>query len=83
LRPLQAPIYAFSPSEEVMRQMTLLRAVHPAQMSFSIDPQHTVADAENYLKRQAAVDSGDPLIVLSDILAGEERFDAIHLRRAF
>ncbi|MEO6053577.1 MAG: pyruvate kinase [Chthoniobacterales bacterium] len=83
LRPKNAPIFAFSPSAEVMHQMTLLRAVHPAQMPFSIDPQHTVADAEKYLKEHGMIQHGDPLIIMSDILAGEERFDSIHLRRAF
>ncbi|MEO6848362.1 MAG: pyruvate kinase [Chthoniobacterales bacterium] len=83
LRPAAAPIFAFSPSETTVRQLMIYRAVYPALMTFSIDPQHTVADAENYLKEHGFVEKGDPLIILSDILAGEERFDSIHLRRSY
>jgi len=81
VRPLFAPIFAFSPSEEVVRQMTLLRAVQPFLMPFGVRPDHTVADAEKMLTEEGLVEPGDQLIVLSDIISGEERFDSIQLRR--
>jgi pyruvate kinase len=49
-------------------------------MPFDVRPEHTVADAENLLKQLGLVQPGDRLIVVSDVLAGEERFDSIHLR---
>jgi len=49
-------------------------------MPFDVRPEHTVADAENLLKKLGLAKPGDRLVVVSDILAGEERFDSIHLR---
>lgn len=81
VRPAFAPIFAFSPSEEVVRQMILLRGVQPFLMPFGVRPDHTIADAEKLLIHRKLVEPGDQLIVLSDIIAGEERFDSIQLRR--
>ena len=49
-------------------------------MPFDIRPEHTVADAESHLLKLGLVKSGDRLIVVSDIRAGDERFDSVHLR---
>lgn len=81
LRPLQAPIFAFSPNEEVVRRLTLNRAVEAFRMQFSTKPEHTVAEAELFLKNHGYVEAGNELIILSDVVAGEERFDSIQLRR--
>jgi pyruvate kinase len=81
LRPLHSPIYAFTPSPEVAARLVLNWNVHPVVMAFGINPDHTVADAETYLTSRGLAASGDQLIVLSDVLAGSERFDSIQLRR--
>jgi pyruvate kinase len=80
LRPGHSPVYAFTPSETVARHLSLNWATHAIRMPFDIRPEHTVADAENLLKKMGLVNAGDRLIVVSDIRAGEERFDSIHLR---
>lgn len=81
LRPLQAPIFAFSPSEEVVRRLTLNRGVQAIRMTFSAKPEHTVAEAEELLKSLGLVEKDNELIILSDVVTGEERFDSIQLRR--
>jgi len=81
LRPENAPIFAFSPSAEVVRRLALNWNTHPVQMSFGIDPDHTIADAELELERRGLVEKGDQLIILSDVMAGSERFDSIQLRQ--
>jgi pyruvate kinase len=81
LRPENAPIFAFSPSADVVRRLALNWNVHPIQMSFGIDPEHTIADAEVELARRGLVAQGDQLIILSDVMAGSERFDSIQLRQ--
>ncbi len=81
LRPENAPIFAFSPSAEVVRRLALNWNTHPIQMSFGIDPDHTIADAELELERRGLVEKGDQLIILSDVMAGSERFDSIQLRQ--
>lgn len=80
LRPLHSPIFAFSPVEETVRRLALNWGTYAIRMPFEIRPEHTVADAEVILKKLGLVESGDRLIVVSDILAGEERFDSLHLR---
>ncbi|MBP7373253.1 MAG: pyruvate kinase, partial [Opitutaceae bacterium] len=47
LRPLQAPILAFTPHEETFRQMRLLRAIEPWYMPFASDPDTTIENAIN------------------------------------
>ncbi|MFZ4774569.1 MAG: pyruvate kinase [Terrimicrobiaceae bacterium] len=81
LRPENAPIFAFSPSVDVVRRLALNWNTHPIQMSFGIDPDHTIADAELELERRGLVEKGDQLIILSDVMAGSERFDSIQLRQ--
>jgi pyruvate kinase len=80
LRPDQAPIFAFAPTPEVVRRLALNWNTHPIQMPFGIDPDHTIADAENELERRGLISKGDRLIILSDVMAGSERFDSIQLR---
>ena len=81
LRPENAPIFAFSPSAEVVRRLALSWNVHPIQMAFGIDPEHTIADAEVELTRRGLVQKSDQLIILSDVMTGSERFDSIQLRQ--
>jgi len=81
LRPDNAPIFAFSPSVEVVRRLALNWNTHPILMSFGIDPEHTIADAELELERRGLIQKGDQLIILSDVMAGSERFDSIQIRQ--
>jgi pyruvate kinase len=80
LRPLKAPIFAITPSEVVARGLTLNRGTHPLVMKFEINPKHTIAAAEKLLVSRGLVKHGDPLIILTDVLAGSERFDSIQVR---
>jgi pyruvate kinase len=81
MRPAQAPIYAFTPSEEVARRLTLNWATIPIVMRFDLDPEHTVAEAEKLLLSRGLAQSGTQLVILTDILTGNERYDSIQLRR--
>ncbi len=80
LRPDHSPIFAFAPDEFIVRRMALNWGTYAIRMPFDVRPEHTVADAENILLKMGLVESGDRLIVVSDIRAGDERFDSVHLR---
>jgi pyruvate kinase len=80
-RPKLAPIFAFAPTWELCRKLSLHRAVTPIYMPFEMTPERTIASAEKYLVDHGLVKSGDPLVIVSDIFAGEDRFDSIQLRR--
>lgn len=81
LRPTEAPIFALTPSEDVARRLTLNRAVEPLVMPFDLNPEHTVASAEKLLLERGLIAQGDQLVVLTDTMAGGEKFDSIQLRR--
>jgi pyruvate kinase len=81
LRPAHSPIYAFTPSEEVARRLTLNWATFPVVMRFDLDPENTVAEAEKLLLTRGLVQLGTQLVILTDILTGSERYDSIQLRK--
>jgi pyruvate kinase len=80
-RPKYAPILAFAPSWELCRRLSLLRAVEPHHLVFDVSPERTIAAAEKYLMEKGIVKSGDHLVIVSDIFAGQDRFDSIQLRK--
>jgi pyruvate kinase len=81
-RPVSAPIFAFSPSEKVVRALTMNRSVIPVPMDFADHPEATIRRAIDYLKEHHWVESGDPCVILSDVLNQDIDTDAILLRKA-
>jgi pyruvate kinase len=80
LRPLSAPILAFTPSAELFRQLRLLRAVEPFLMSFAAEPDLTIENAVTLLRQAGRIASGDKLIVVTDILSQDRLLDSVQLR---
>jgi len=81
LRPRSAPIYAFAPNVETCRQLKQLWGVHPLLLPLDQDdPGHTIAAATAELMRRQLIELGDRLVIISDLLAGKERFASIQLR---
>jgi len=79
LRP-NAPIYAFAPNFEICRKLAVNWGTYPHYLSFDPNPNRTIGAAINHLVAQGLAKSGDHLVIVSDMLAGEERFDTIQLR---
>lgn len=82
LRPEHAPIFAFTLSEEIRRQLTLAWGVCPIRINFTKDPNRTIDVAEKYLRENKLTVQGDQLVIISDILAEGARFDCVQLRTA-
>jgi pyruvate kinase len=80
MRPRRALILAFTPSLETLRQLCLLRGVEPYLMPFSADPDASIENAIQHLKRHGRVDAGTKLIVVTDILSQDRLVDGIQLR---
>ena len=80
LRPLHAPIIAFAPTMEVVRQLHLLRAVEPYLMSFASEPNDTIENALSLLCRAGRIKRGDKIIIATDILAQDRLIDSVQLR---
>ena len=82
LRPQHAPVFAFTPSEEVRRRLAILWGVYPVRLDFTDDPNATIEAAENFLRSQKLAHPGDQLVIISDIRVGDERIDSVQLRTA-
>lgn len=79
LRP-RSPIYAFTDVPSLFRHMLLLWGVEPFLMGFSEDPEVTIHNALEYLKLRRWVVLGDPLVVITNVLAGQKIIDTIQIR---
>ena len=80
LRPMAAPIYAFTPTVELLRQLRLLRAVEPMLMPFASEPDISIENAIKLLRQAGRIAVGDKLIVVTDILSQDRLVDSIQLR---
>ncbi|HEY8835431.1 MAG TPA: pyruvate kinase [Chthoniobacterales bacterium] len=82
LRPESAPIFAFTPSDEVFRQIVICWGTHPIMLEFADDPHSTIESAIKYLSQKKLTNRGDNLIVLTDMLGGRDKVDCVQLRQA-
>jgi len=80
LRPPRAPIFAFTPSLETLRQLRILRAVEGFLMPFASDPDETISHAVLELQKTGKVKAGDKLIVVTDIVSNDRLVDSVQLR---
>ena len=81
LRARAVPIYAFTDIPSIFRQLTLPWGVEPFLMEFSDDPEQTILNALDYLKRQDWCVSGTWLVVITNVLAHERIIDSLQLRQ--
>jgi len=82
LRPERATIFAFTPSEEVQRQLSICWGVCAARIEFSDDPNMTIETAQKYLRDQKLTSAGDNLVIVSDVRARDALIDCVQLRTA-
>ena len=82
LRPEQAPIFAFTPSESVRRQLAICWGVYPERIDFDDDPAVTIQTAEEFLRAHNLTTPGDQLVIISDIRVESDRIDSVQLRTA-
>ena len=80
LRPERAPIFAFTPSEEVCRQLALYWGTFPARIDFAGDPDKTIATAEKLLRKNKLAAPGNRLVIISDVQMGRAMIDSIQVR---
>ncbi|MBL4583134.1 MAG: pyruvate kinase [Pseudomonadales bacterium] len=77
--PAQVQIYAFTNDSRTRRQLALSRGVIPYRTTFSQDPEKTLATAFAVLKKKQGFQTGDKVVVISDVIAGQG-IDAIQIR---
>lgn len=79
-RPRTSAIFAFTNSEETVRQLRLHHGVVPFQMIFCTEPEATVARAMKELVTRGYLFPGDKIVLVSDILASDRVIDSVQLR---
>lgn len=80
LRPERAPIFVFTQTLETVRHQALNWNSHAFQLDFTTEAEETFNEAEKILIKRNLVASGDKLIVLRELIEGEERFESIQIR---
>ena len=80
LRPQRTPIFAFTPTEEVYRQLALCWGTFPVRTDFSEDPDETIASAEKFLRAKKLAVRGNRIVIVSDVHMGRAMIDSIQLR---
>jgi pyruvate kinase len=80
LRLQRAPIFAFTPSEQVYRQLALYWGTFPVRIDFTRDPDKTIASAEKFLRGKKLTAPGNRMVIISDVRMGRAMVDSIQLR---
>ena len=78
--PQKSRIYAFTNYSQTRWRLVLNRNVSPYRIAFSQDPEKTLTSAFKLLKGKAGLDSGDKVVVISDMLSGQG-IEAIQVRK--
>ncbi|MFZ4764100.1 MAG: pyruvate kinase [Roseimicrobium sp.] len=81
-RPEFAPIFAFTERLNVSRTLMSARGVFPFVIEFGKTPAETIESALQLLRSRGLVVSGDPVVILSDVLHDDLTVDSILLREA-
>jgi pyruvate kinase len=78
--PVLPTIHAFTNMTSTRRKLLIYRGVMPYRIDFSSDPEKTISLSIDILRKNNSVKSGDKVVVLSDVIAGEDRVDTIQVR---
>jgi pyruvate kinase len=81
-RPEYAPVFAFTEALNVSRALMTARGVFPFVLEFGKTPAKTIDTALQLLKDRGLVVSGDPVVILSDVLHDDMTLDSILLKEA-
>lgn len=80
LRPRNSPIFAFTDVPRILRQMLIMRGVEPFLMDFEDDPEVTIVNAVERIKRSGWTSQGKSLVILSNALAGKRIIETLQVR---
>jgi pyruvate kinase len=82
MRPEHAPIFAFTSSETVKRQLVLLWGTFPSFLQFSRDADQNIVRAEKFLRDGRMTRKGDNLVIITDARPKGGVIDSVQLRLA-
>jgi pyruvate kinase len=79
LRP-NVPIYAFTDNPLLFKQLLIMRGVEPFFIDFDHDHETTIQRAFERLKGGQWAATGDPIVVITKMYAGERLIDSTQIR---
>ncbi len=79
MRP-QLPIYAFTDDLVLFKQLLIMRGIEPFLIDFNHDHETTIQTAFTHLKEYKWCKTGDPLVVVTKMYAGENLIDSTQIR---
>ena len=83
MRPRFSPIYALCGNQDVAESLTLSWGVEPNVIAFDKhDPEKTTESGLKLLLGRGRILSGDTVVIISSIAAGEKSVDAVQMRQA-
>lgn len=83
LRPSLCPIFAFTDSKILFKQLLMQWGVEPFMMEFDTDPETTIRKAFGRLKtsKHKWAQNGDWMVVITNVIAQEKVIDSIQMRQ--
>ena len=79
LRSRYTPIFAFTPDIQLMNQLSLYHSIVPIHLPFPDKLEETIDTALAWLKHHKSLPLGSKLVVISDILTGNEVINSVQL----
>ncbi len=79
--PIYPVVLAFTNMSNIRRKMMIHRGCLPFRIEFSNDPEKTIRNAFQLVRSRNLLPEGTTVVVVSDILAGESRVDAVQVRQ--
>ena len=79
IRPLGTPLYAFTPSEVLARQLVMLWGCEPIHIEFGDDINETVERASGVLIERGLVRKGEPVVFVTEATIRGKTIDTIQL----
>lgn len=67
------PIYAFTDNPVLFKQLLIMRGVEPFMLDFDHDHETTIQRGFERLKARGWCQTGDPMVVITKMYAGQER----------
>lgn len=80
LRPRRSPIFAFTENPATFQNLLLYWGVEPFLMDLDDDPEKTVINAMERLKKNGWLSTHDRIVAISNIRSGDNIIDSIQLR---
>lgn len=79
-RPKRAVICAFTNMSTTRRKLLLNRGVMPFRINLSKNPEKTITTALEKLRERGVAKPGEPIVIVSDIVAGSDFVTSIQVR---